>query len=269
MKARGSHLRDRLGIRPGKVASGFTLTELLVVIAVVGLLLALSAPALARVKRAAIQVRCSANLRQLGLMTRMFVDDYGCYPPFAKWEGFQLSYWPGLLAEASEGRLTQEVQSGRPTVFACPSPHARVPAGGGHVTYGYNGVGYAFKGLSGQVGSSAETVGGPLVKEAEILVPSDLIMLGDGMERTRCGLLFGAGISLKRWLLHEPPGIQRGQLQIIDGRMRARHGGRAAVVFADGHVWTAKLESLFEDTSDAALERWNRDHAPHREWLVK
>jgi hypothetical protein len=27
------------------------------------------------------------------------------------------------------------------------------------------------------------------------------------------------------------------------------------------------LQFLFEDTSDAALVRWNRDHQPHRERL--
>jgi prepilin-type processing-associated H-X9-DG protein len=47
----------------------------------------------------------------------------------------------------------------------------------------------------------------------------------------------------------------------------ARHQGKANVVFCDGHVESPTLQFLFEDTSDAALVRWNRDHLPHREKL--
>jgi len=39
------------------------------------------------------------------------------------------------------------------------------------------------------------------------------------------------------------------------------------VVFCDGHVESSKLTFPFEDTSGAALVRWNRDHLPHRERL--
>ena len=42
---------------------------------------------------------------------------------------------------------------------------------------------------------------------------------------------------------------------------------KANVVFCDGHVESPTLKFLFEDTSDDALRRWNRDHLPHREKL--
>ena len=47
----------------------------------------------------------------------------------------------------------------------------------------------------------------------------------------------------------------------------ARHQGRLNVVFCDGHVESPTLQVLFEDTSDDALSRWNRDHQPHRDRL--
>jgi prepilin-type processing-associated H-X9-DG protein len=50
-------------------------------------------------------------------------------------------------------------------------------------------------------------------------------------------------------------------------RSFARHQGKANVVFCDGHVESPTLQFLFEDTSDDALVRWNRDHLPHREKL--
>ena len=48
---------------------------------------------------------------------------------------------------------------------------------------------------------------------------------------------------------------------------RARHQGRVNVLFFDGHVESPTLEYVFEDTSDAALVRWNRDRQPHRDRL--
>ena len=48
---------------------------------------------------------------------------------------------------------------------------------------------------------------------------------------------------------------------------KARHLSKASVVFCDGHVEALALKILFEDTTDAALRRWNRDHLPHRELL--
>ena len=43
--------------------------------------------------------------------------------------------------------------------------------------------------------------------------------------------------------------------------------GHANVFFCDGHVESPTLQFLFEDTSDEALSRWNRDDQPHREKL--
>jgi prepilin-type processing-associated H-X9-DG protein len=54
---------------------------------------------------------------------------------------------------------------------------------------------------------------------------------------------------------------------LTDNSTYARHQGKANVVFCDGHVESPTLQFLFEDTSDEALSRWNRDHLPHREKL--
>lgn len=47
-------------------------------------------------------------------------------------------------------------------------------------------------------------------------------------------------------------------------RACARHPSRENAAFCDGHVESPTLKSLFADTSDEALSRWNRDHKPHR-----
>ncbi len=58
----------------------FTLIELLVVIAIIAILAAMLLPSLRGGKAEAYSTVCKNHLRQMGIATRNYLDDYKCYP---------------------------------------------------------------------------------------------------------------------------------------------------------------------------------------------
>ncbi|MGN6556232.1 MAG: type II secretion system protein [Verrucomicrobiota bacterium] len=88
--------------------SGFTVNELLVVMAIMGIFAAISLPVLTRSKQKNSQAGCLSNLRQTGLALNMWVDDNNGWVP------------PG--AGAADGLLTGQTCNYRET----PADHARL-----------------------------------------------------------------------------------------------------------------------------------------------
>ncbi|MFQ5495060.1 MAG: prepilin-type N-terminal cleavage/methylation domain-containing protein [Phycisphaerae bacterium] len=113
---------------------GFTLIELMVVIAIITLLVGILLPSLGRARAAAKRTVCSANLRQIGVGLRAYISDHYDRLPFAS---FMPSVSP-LPVEGDEPIHIADVLYQRvgknPEVFHCPSDFeggVRPPPNGG------------------------------------------------------------------------------------------------------------------------------------------
>lgn len=248
--------------------------ELLVVIAVVTVLIALLLPVLSRSKATGQSAVCKGNLRQLGISLQMFVFENHAYPE----SQFQTKptvnaasdrFWLAKLARETLG-VPPATNFNQEGVWRCPSVRwsdsvlAGFTANGdAPSSYGYNDDRFSGDGVwdytnkFGLQGHYVPAAGVPKptslamaafrpVAESEVIVPSDMMAIGDCFD--------GTAMLMRRPI----------DMFTSEGNVRARHRGSANVVFCDGHVESPTLQFLFEDESDNALSRWNRDHQPHR-----
>jgi len=253
---------------------GFTLTELLVVIAVIAILASMALTALPMAMRKARDVECRSNLKQHGLAVLGFLAENHAYPVIfdngdVNGDRCLSSALSRTLGRAPTGPSTSLSHS----VWSCPAGvRQRLPANyprtsgrpGHH--YGYNAAGLNQRSpryrppLLGLGGTELLQgwVSSPAVNESAVVSPSQMVCMGDDVLGWNGVLRDGV------WRV--------GRCEVTNyfgstDRVRTRHRGKLNILFCDGHVEALTLRFLFSDTTDEALSIWNRDHQPHRELL--
>ena len=225
--------------------------ELLVVIAIIAILAALLLPAFAQSKRKAQQIQCVGNLHQQGVAMHTFMAEYNCYPTWVTPTNTELPghWWLDQLERGGFGVSNPVENYYQKGVWCCPAAQPREGQIGNSPFYGYNVFGVLPVGnLTNNLGLGGQRTENPdelkTVGDSRVVAPAEMMAIGDSDA-------FAFMRNLDYDFYHRV----------------YRHQGKANVVFCDGHVESPTLKFLFEDTSDAALVRWNRDHLPHREKL--
>jgi prepilin-type processing-associated H-X9-DG protein/prepilin-type N-terminal cleavage/methylation domain-containing protein len=247
--------------RHSKSTSGFTVVEMLIVIAIMGLLAALLFPVFARAREAARGTACISNLKQLGQAFQQYSTDNGRrYPlaaPFLAWgngghwvsgttgSGGELAdlgsgaYIDGRTANVENGAIYSYVKS--TGVYVCPSNQDGKKK---RLSYSMNCA------LSA-------------ISDVRIRQPSDIVLLIDE-EKANDGYFFAVDDGPVGNTTGGPSGsMVSGASTNSTDALTTIHNGGGNLLFCDGHAkpFLAKVFPV-DGTPEGKANKWRQTGSP-------
>jgi prepilin-type N-terminal cleavage/methylation domain-containing protein/prepilin-type processing-associated H-X9-DG protein len=231
----------------------FTLIELLVVIAIIAILAAMLLPALSKAKSKAKAIQCLNNHRQIGLASRMYIDDsngklfplvwqyaFSPAPPVDNPPNWPGSVIPGPKAVSWPDLVNVYMNAAQ--AFDCPAvrvPYVEPPRASAER---YLGIGISFP----EFGVLYRANEVPQVRrESQMRSPSETLALADAgtisnpLESDPDAWVEAAGAQSIFFRTPNDPWYGPSPTRVVP-----RHSGRVATAYWDGHAAVVRNSSL-------------------------
>jgi len=228
------------GLRHQRHLAAFTLVEMLVVIAVIGILAAMLLPALSKAKQNGLQISCRNNLHEMGIGFTLYYSENKEYFPAP---GSKTAYgpqpedwiWWQQDRDVNQSSIARDIGKFNAKVFTCPmDKDALALQTQGELAddpyrYSYSLTSYDLTSTSNNPGMSTIITKTRQVfpfKSTSIRNPSAKIMLVEESRET---------INDSRWVPVEVSGSGSGRHTTYN-YVTDRHNGKGDVEFADTHI---------------------------------
>ena len=257
---------------PTPRTNGFTLVELITVIAIISVLLGLLVVALQASRAAADRLRCANNLRQIGIATHIYHNLETRFPPGAieprpLWRHGRQFAWSALLLPHLEmAAVADRIEFSKPfdhpinkdaaasvvTVFLCPSTPRNSPIHNGRGACDYGGI------FGERISSPNEPPKGMMLFDRGVRIEeirdgsSNTLMISEDSDFPDGQWINGRNIFDQAYPINRAP--------FFENDIRSRHVDGANGVFADGSV-RFLTESMALDLLAAICTRDGRETA--------
>lgn len=223
-------------------ARGFTLTEILVVIAIIVVLALVTFSITQRMMASAKSAKCISNLRQMHVLVNLQVSDLGYYPPME-------SHTTGDSGSKNNGGFYDRLGNPYPECVSCPAAkftgfHPTVTPPRPISAYGGN------TGVMPNYMMKENEPAPPLMRSHQITRPSEIILMGDAAQFSNPANPRAFSF-LNRWPSGGPAKGDPNKAEtsvtnamVADGgfwdpevaQIPMRHNGKANLIFCDGHA---------------------------------
>ncbi|WOO42862.1 prepilin-type N-terminal cleavage/methylation domain-containing protein [Rubellicoccus peritrichatus] len=218
---------------------GFTLTELLVAIAIIGVLATILMPAIRNVQEKAHMTECGNNLRQVSVLFELYKHDNDFELPApgihsgGSWRIWDHTVLMSYMDDARVNDIMNENQREDGTIFQCPTAQTVLEENGKNGVA--NNWGYGMNKFLPPRGNAT------YYTHTQIKMPSKVF------DPSKTALVMDAEHSIISPLAGDMVHIENASL---------RHGGKVNVLFIDGHIEQVAFDDIPAQGADGAAEFW-------------